>query len=346
MSVYDYRDRPAYRNEDWPPYSNRNISKWWTAEHDELLGRLIDRWQWHWYWEVADAVESMTPRDAIASFLTTGAWYNKVMKYAITRAKSLGLDEGIRKPQWKVCPLCQERFVEDSLPHPLVQRFGIDNLDFCAPCLRDTVLRAGDDAALREEVVTYLRDLTEVLQQIPHQGFGEGLDDFRGMDFNQRLAVLRVLRRKPTVRRVKEVFGSWLQALIESEILNDDARRASRGIQCLAKDGHVCLSLGEKTIDDYLHTHGIFHEKEPAYPEGNYRADFAVKGVFIEYFGLQGNPEYEQRTKEKQRICKKHCVDLVSIFPKDLVNVATLESKLQQVLPGTLQVGPLCNEPV
>jgi hypothetical protein len=108
----------------------------------------------------------------------------------------------------------------------------------------------------------------------------------------------------------------------------------------------VCLSLGEKTIDDYLHTHGIFHEKEPAYPEGNYRADFAVKGVFIEYFGLQGNPEYEQRTKEKQRICKKHCVDLVSIFPKDLVNVATLESKLQQVLPGTLQVGPLCNEPV
>jgi hypothetical protein len=61
MSIYDYRDRPAYRNEDWPPYSNRNISKWWTAEHDELLGRLIDRWQWDWYWEVADAVESMTP---------------------------------------------------------------------------------------------------------------------------------------------------------------------------------------------------------------------------------------------------------------------------------------------
>jgi hypothetical protein len=101
----------------------------------------------------------------------------------------------------------------------------------------------------------------------------------------------------------------------------------------------VCLSLGEKTIDDYLHTHGIFHEKEPAYPEGNYRVDFAVKGVFIEYFGLQGNPEYEQRTKEKQRIWKKHGVDLISISPKDLVNAAKLESRLQQVLPGSLQVG-------
>ena len=183
--------------------------------------------------------------------------------------------------------------------------------------------------------MTYLKDLTEVLQQIPHQGFGEGRDDFRGMDFNQKLAVLRVLRRKPTFRRVKELFGSWLQALIESDVLNDDARRAGRGIQCLAKDGHVCLSLGEKTIDDFLHARGIFHEKEPAYPEGKYRADFDVKGVFIEHLGLQGNPEYDQKTTEKKRICRKHGVDLISICPKDLVDVTKLESKLQQVLPGS-----------
>jgi hypothetical protein len=334
MSVYDYRDRPAYNNDDWPPYSNRNISKWWTAEHDELLGRLIDQWQWNWYWEVADAVVSITPKEEIAPFLATGAWYNKVMKYAITRAKSLELDERVRKPQWKVCPLCQERFVEDSLPQPLVQRFGIDGLDFCAPCLRDTVLQGtGDDAASREKVLTYLRDLTNILQRIPPQGFGEDLNDFRDLDFNQRLAVLQKLQGKPTVRRVKELFGSWLQALIESGILDEDARRTSRGVQCLAKDGHICLSLGEKTIDDYLHTHGILHEKEPTYPEGNYRADFTVNGIFIEYFGLQGDPEYDKRAKEKQRICKQHNMALISIFPKDLVSIAKLSSKLRQVLP-------------
>jgi hypothetical protein len=73
MSVYDYRDRPAYGNEDWPPYSNRNIAKWWTAEHDELLARLIAEWQWSWYWEVADAVVSITSKEAIAPFLETYA---------------------------------------------------------------------------------------------------------------------------------------------------------------------------------------------------------------------------------------------------------------------------------
>lgn len=333
MSIYDHRDRPAYRNEDWPPYSNRNISKWWTGEHDELLARLIDQWQWNWYWEVADAVQSMTARDAIASFLTTGVWYNKVMKYAITRAKSLDLLARIREPQWKVCPLCEEKFIEDSLPHPLVKRFGIDKLDFCSPCLRDTVLRSGNDVAARDEIVSYLRNLTEALQQIPHQGFGEGVDDFHGMDSNQRLAALQVLRRKPSVQRVKELFGSWLQALIESQILNDDARRMGLGVQCLAKDGHVCLSLGEKTIDDYLHKHGIFHEKEPAYPEGSYRADFAVSGAFIEYLGLKGKPEYDRKTEEKQRICRRHGMRLILISPRDLVSLDKVEIRLQQLEP-------------
>ena len=334
MSVYDYRDRPAYDNADWRPYSNRNISKWWTDEHDELLGRLIDQWQWHWYWEVADAVESMPRTPAISSFLTTGNWYNKVMKYAVTRAKSLGLVSQIRNPQWKVCPLCQERFVEDSLPHPLVKRFGIDGLDFCAPCLRDTVLWAGDNAGRREEIVTYLKDLTEVLQQIPHQGFGGGIGDFHGMDFNQRLAVLRVLRRKPTVQRVKEVFGSWLNALIAARVLDDDAIRRSRGIQCLARDGHVCRSLGEKTIDDYLHKHGIFHEKEPLYPEGNYRADFAVSGAFVEYLGLRGNPEYDAKTEEKLRICRRHGIKIILIYPEDLLCLDKAKIRLQAEANG------------
>ena len=207
------------------------------------------------------------------------------MKYAITRAKELGLDKKIRSPEWRLCLLCQERFVEDSLPHPLIKRLGVANLDFCAPCLRDTVLEGtGNNFSSRENVLTYIRELTSTLQRIPPQGFGERVDDFRDMDADQRLATLRAVQRRPTVRRVKELFGSWLQALIESGILDENARRTGRGVQCLAKDGHVCLSLGEKTIDDYLHIHGILHEKEPTYPKGNYRADFIVNGVFIRHY--------------------------------------------------------------
>lgn len=89
------------------------------------------------------------------------------------------------------------------------------------------------------------------------------MHDFHDMDFSQRLAVLQVLQRKPAIQHVRELFGSWLQALVEARVLDEDARRTSRGIQCIAKDGHVCLSLGEKTIDDFLHARGIAHEKEP-----------------------------------------------------------------------------------
>ena len=68
-----------------------------------------------------------------------GVWNNKIMKFAITRAENLGLATRIRAPQWKTCPLCNQRFVEDSLPAPLTKRLGMEHLDFCAPCLKKTV---------------------------------------------------------------------------------------------------------------------------------------------------------------------------------------------------------------
>lgn len=318
---------------DWPPYSNRNISRWWASEHDELIVRLIDKWQWDWYWEVAEAIGTMNLNEEITSFLATDNSYNKVMRYAITRAKNLGLDERIREPEWKVCPLCGEKFIESSLPHPLIKRFGIGGLNFCSPCLKEAVLAPGDHTASKEKVTTYIANLTHVLQQIPYQDFGRGIGDFCHMDFNRRLTALRLLQQKPSIRRVKELFGSWLKALIDSGVLDEDARRTSRGIQCLANDGHVCLSLGEKTVDDYLHANGIWHEKEPAYPEANYRADFAVNGALIEHIGLKGNREYDEKTKKKQQICKAHDIDLILISPEDLAGAEKLRKKLNKLVP-------------
>jgi len=110
--------------------------------------------------------------------------------------------------------------------------------------------------------------------------------------------------------------------------LENETRRTGRGIQCLAKDGHVCLSLGEKTIDDTLNTLRIHHEKEGPYPEGHFRADFVVKDVFIEYFGLSGDTTYDERTTLKQEICKKHGIQLISIYAEDLASLKKLKSKL------------------
>jgi hypothetical protein len=90
----------------------------------------------------------------------------------------------------------------------------------------------------------------------------------------------------------------------------------------------MCFSLGEKTIDDLLFALGIPHEREPVYPEGNYRADFLVNGAFIEYFGLAGDAEYDAKTKRKKQLCEAHGVRLVSILPRDLVSSKKLESTL------------------
>jgi hypothetical protein len=91
MSVHDNRKRPAYRGNLWRPSYNPNISRWWTAEHDELMKRLIDTWQWHWYWALTEAAVSMTApfqKEVLVVFQEQdkeelGAWYNKVMKFAI-----------------------------------------------------------------------------------------------------------------------------------------------------------------------------------------------------------------------------------------------------------------------
>jgi len=57
-----------------------------------------------------------------------------------------------------------------------------------------------------------------------------------------------------------------LASLEKAGVLKDGYMQTARGIQCLANDGHLCLSLGEKEIDDWLSSRNIPHEKEIRYP--------------------------------------------------------------------------------
>lgn len=328
MSIYDQRETPAYRGE-CRPYRNRNFDKWWSREHDDLIVRLINRYQWNWNWEIAEEIEGITPDSVMSALRKQHAWYNKVMHYAITRAEERGLTRGIRKPKKKQCPLCEQYFTEDSLPHPLVKRLGVERLDFCAPCLKECVLQgSGNNLSGKEEILEFIKRLTGILEKIPPQGFGEGMDDLIDLAHNEQVELLRLLKHKPSTKRVRVVFGSWLKALIEAGVLVDGTRETTRGTQTLALDGHVCLSLGEKTIDDYLYMRGIAHEKEPKYPGSNFRADFLVGGVFIEYFGLAGESSYDAKIEEKKRIAAAHGIKLIGLYPSDLVTTTRLESRL------------------
>lgn len=342
MTIYhNRRTEAAYRSFATEPHycENPNILQWWTLDHDRVTANQIESGQWGWYWGITPKFVAITPPDIIEIWRLVDplceryAWYNILMNFAISRAHKLGLTDAIRKPEWKVCPLCSQRFVEDSLPYPLVQRLGMDGLDICAPCISQVLFGWGDETMPCDRVLVFLQDLARTIGRVPAQGFGNDVDELRGLSTDERLPILRVLLEKPTIQRVTECYGSWLAALIEAGVLEDGTRRTSRGTQCLAKDGHVCLSLGEKTIDDFLFGRGIAHEKEPLYPEGNYRADFAVDGVLIEYFGLAGDPDYDAKARLKQRICRKHAVKLISVYPRDLASTRRLESKVLDALP-------------
>lgn len=336
MGIYDRRDKPAYENfNPKPEYcQNPHILKWWTPSHDLLLSEQIQKEQWTWYWGITDKLVAITPPHIIETWrerdplCSRYAWYNILMYFAASRAEVLHLAKAIRKPQWRVCPLCSQSFVEDSLPMPLVRRLGIQLLDFCAPCLGETLFNPGHERLSKQAILTYLRELADALQRVPPQDFGSGMTDIVDLSTEERLTVLRLLKNRPSLRRVQRLFGSWLNALVNAGLVPEGGRRTVLGTQCLARDGHVCRSLAEKTVDDLLFSLRIPHEREAKYPESNLRADFVAHGVFIEYLGLTGDNSYDARTRLKQELCKKHAIRLILVHPRDLGSSKKLEEKL------------------
>jgi hypothetical protein len=346
-SQYDNRTDPAYdsvMNGLAKPLMacNRHILKWWTPSHDEIIKQQMSEWLWYWHFHILDKVLELTDPCQIESWkksdpacrrgIGKGAWNNVLQYFAYARATSLGLDKSIRVPQWRTCPLCSVLFLENSLPEPLAARLGINNLDFCAPCLTVRILQnTGNDALSAEEIKCYLKQLSILIQAVPRQGFGEGVDDLKYLSPEQRLAVLRLLGTKPSISCVKTLFTSWLHALVAAEVLESGARKTSRGTMCLALDGHTCFSLAEKTIDDFLFHHGIAHSREPHYPDSEFRADFEIEGSFVEYFGLAGNQLYDEKIQAKKQIAKMAGIKLISIYPKNLVNLSWLEKTLLSI---------------
>jgi hypothetical protein len=116
---------------------------------------------------------------------------------------------------------------------------------------------------------------------------------------------------------------------VAAKVLPEGSQQMARGVRCIAEDGHVCLSLGEKTVCDILHRHGIPHEREVAYPGSSaFRADWAVGETLIEYFGLAGDPGYDARTKAKRKLAAEHGLTVIALYPKDLAERSRLLKKL------------------
>jgi len=138
------------------------------------------------------------------------------------------------------------------------------------------------------------------------------------------------------VEHVKAKYKSWFKGLAETGALPNGVLATARGVRCLAKDGHVCHSLDEQRIDNWLNNHNLKHEREPIYPShpdlnptGRRKGDWKVNGTFIEYFGLVGDKDYERKMDEKILLAGYSKINLIAIYPTDL---DALDIRLQSLL--------------
>jgi hypothetical protein len=311
----------------WDGFNNPDMAilqtrpRWWNADAEEALREAIRHWQWAWHY----------------SF---GSWFvehvrsnhqTPAMMFASAKAKKLGLMEALRLPIiGKPCLHCGELFREDAVAGSCLSRFGsIESIDFCNPCMLPVVEQQSAQKRIPEsqEVLDWMRDAAKRLQRIPSQSF-PSIEEFRASDQVERIDIVALCQTRPSQKYVKELFGSWLGALIAAGLLENGSRRLMRGTQCLARDGHVCYSIGEKTIDDLLTEMQISHEREPRYPSSNLRADFKIGETFVEFLGLKGQPDYDEKTATKKLLCQSGGLQLLLIDPKDLASRALLTRKI------------------
>jgi len=147
-------------------------------------------------------------------------------------------------------------------------------------------------------------------------------------------------RRVPAKRELQDIcnkcpniFGSWSNAVIAARLIPNRSHdhRMYKRTRTKAADGHLCDSVSEAIIDNWLTEHKIDHERNLSYPDTNHKADWAIANnqIFVEYFGLaKDSPRYDRAIRTKRKLCKQHNIRLIEIYPADLYPKPSLDYKL------------------
>ena len=117
----------------------------------------------------------------------------------------------------------------------------------------------------------------------------------------------------------------WTHVLEQSGIA-PEGLRTSRGTLVRARDGHLCLSLRERAVCDFLYQHHIDHDREPLYPHdevlnpnGRRRADWVLTdGTLVELWGMPNDPVYAAKMVEKRHLAQRHGIRLVELTDTEL----------------------------
>lgn len=243
----------------------------------------------------------------------------------------------------RACPLCEEPFISPPIHrHSSREVFKRGELAVCELCLWAAIsngiefgpVRAIDNSVDVAEAISFVHKLTSVIPRAGTSWRREALtDEFYGRAGQDHyVALVRALHRVPSPAVVNELFGSWHAALVAAGVFADGTERRSRGVVSLAEDGHLSLSVGERVIDDWLHSRSIPHTREPLYPGSRCRGDFLVGDTYIEFFGLAGDAMYDQRAARKRELALENGIDVIGIYPTDVANWAQFSATLLERL--------------
>lgn len=90
------------------------------------------------------------------------------------------------------------------------------------------------------------------------------------------------------------------------------------------KDGHWVRSRAEVIIDNALYDYKLAHAYERKLPiEEDLYSDFFIptENVYIEFWGMEGDPKYAERKKAKIDIYKKYDFKLIELNDADISNL-------------------------
>ncbi len=186
----------------------------------------------------------------------------------------------------------------------------------CFRCFRKAT--SDNKRGTRSTQSSRLYALYKFLGKVPTEDFTSLF--YLSRDHEYVVGLTHALKGLRTPEGLKSEFGSFFGALVEAGVFPSGSRKMRIGTMTVAEDGHVCLSIPERDIDDYLHRRGIKHSKEVRYPDSLMRADWELhlgRGrVFVEYFGLMSRPDYAEKAADKRLIAQENHIELVELFPE------------------------------
>ena len=132
-------------------------------------------------------------------------------------------------------------------------------------------------------------------------------------------------------RPARIAFGTWNNA-VKAAGFNPNQLKFTH--KYIANDKHICDSLAEKIIDDWLYARKIKHQRNVYYPgQKRFKTDFKIGDYWFEFFGLEGQlKRYDELKKKKLHLIKKLNLKLIKIYPLDLFPKNKLDKVLKILL--------------